>query len=315
MERPPLLREFRLFCRHVSVGAAFSFCAVPRILSRLGVPSRLFQKWQNRVYLRAIEPVLSEYDKPQGEFEPEKSPLLEGDYKIFTYWHQGWDNVPEIVRTCHESLVRNAGAHEIVCLDANNIGDYCRISDVIKTRLAKGEITLPHYKDYLSCEVLREHGGLWIDACVFVTRPIDLVDSHFFSIRYHNRTGAYCDFKYAIALMAMPRGCFLASALSDCLVAYWASYSMALHYIFFADIMDILYKRYSYVRWLLSSNDQYCDDFYDFRFIAGEPCNMEKLENILKRNGFLSLTYRNPIPESVSGKLTYWGELLRRLQK
>jgi len=237
--------------------------------------------------------------------------VIDGDYKIFTLWYQGWDNLPPVIAECHRSLLRNANGHEVVKLDKTNIAQWWDIPREIKMRLDNGEICFSHFKDLLSCYILSVYGGVWVDAGVFVTRPILASGKKFYTTRYHNRKGQYCDFRYSIAVLGFPKGNILASMLYELLLSYWKKYSMAAHYLFFADIMQVLCDEYPIVEEMLNANDEYCDDFYEFRYLASTPCDSnERIAELISRNTFLSLTYRFPIPEFVDGKPTFYKKVI-----
>lgn len=307
MERPNLFEEFKLYVEHISVKAAIDLCLMQRVMGKIHLGEKWAKQARKRFFSSNFSEVLSRYDC----YERNKEQLIDADFKIFTFWYQGWDALPEVIAECHKSLIRNANGHEVVLIDKNNIDEYCDVPDIMKKRLEAKEIAIPHFKDWLSCYILNKYGGLWIDAGVYVTQPIDVSGKSFYSVRYKNRKGAYCDFKYIMALMGLPRGNMLAALMSDILLTYWSKYSAALHYLFFDDIMKELYERVPYIRRLLNSNDLYCDCYYEFRYLAGKVCDEERLQEIVAKNKFLSLTYRFPIPMYVEGKPTYYNRLLQ----
>ncbi|GAB2467066.1 hypothetical protein GCM10027063_04570 [Promicromonospora xylanilytica] len=83
---------------------------------------------------------------------------------IWTYWAQGWDDLPEVVATCHRRL-RELGGSDVVPLDAVGAAELVRIPADIDA------IEMGHAarSDLLRLELLGRFGGTWIDATCFVT--------------------------------------------------------------------------------------------------------------------------------------------------
>lgn len=84
---------------------------------------------------------------------------------IWTYWAQGWDDLPAVVTTCHRRL-RELGGSDVVPLDAVSAAELVRIPADIDA------IEMGHAarSDLLRLELLGRFGGTWIDATCFVTQ-------------------------------------------------------------------------------------------------------------------------------------------------
>jgi tetratricopeptide (TPR) repeat protein len=83
---------------------------------------------------------------------------------IWTYWAQGWDDLPEVVATCQRRLNDLAGP-DVARLDADSAAELARIPADIDA------IEMGHAarSDLLRLELLGRFGGTWIDATCFVT--------------------------------------------------------------------------------------------------------------------------------------------------
>ena len=91
--------------------------------------------------------------------------------KAFSYWHQGITNAPEIVQTCITRLRQLNPAWEINVLDKGSVNDFVPRLEVSEKKLRK--LNLPHRSDLIRTKLLIDHGGVWIDPTVYVTRPFD----------------------------------------------------------------------------------------------------------------------------------------------
>jgi hypothetical protein len=80
--------------------------------------------------------------------------------------------MPPIVQSCFQSLCSHAGNHLVHLITQENISKYVTIPDYILRKVQEGKISFTHFSDILRMCLLYEHGGLWIDATVYVSQPI-----------------------------------------------------------------------------------------------------------------------------------------------
>jgi len=85
--------------------------------------------------------------------------------KIWFLWLQGLVDAPLVVRKCYSSWLRHNPGWEVIFLDENNIGDFIPLPDISVTQQALSDI--------LRINLLARYGGVWVDATVFCTKPLD----------------------------------------------------------------------------------------------------------------------------------------------
>jgi hypothetical protein len=90
---------------------------------------------------------------------------------IWTCWFQGREYAPLLVKTCLKSWERNNPGWELRCLDATSIEQYVPLRQYID--LDRQSLTAASLSDVLRILLLREFGGVWIDATLFCNRPLD----------------------------------------------------------------------------------------------------------------------------------------------
>lgn len=86
---------------------------------------------------------------------------------IHLYWDQGVDEAPELVRRCVVSWRAQNPGWSISLWDRNRASEL-----VIWSSLPAGLKVTP-YSDVLRTEILKTHGGVWADATILCTRPLD----------------------------------------------------------------------------------------------------------------------------------------------
>lgn len=106
---------------------------------------------------------------------------------IFMYWKQGWDNAPDLVKKCLESVKRNANGHPLILLDEKNLHQFIKMPDFIEEKHNCGIIPEANFSDILRICLLHKYGGYWLDATCFLSSPIPKVidNSGFFMFQKH----------------------------------------------------------------------------------------------------------------------------------
>ena len=92
------------------------------------------------------------------------------DKFIWIYWHQGWNNAPEIIKICRESWIKKNTEWKVKSLDNNCINKYIDIK--IKKSILN-TLCIAHQSDIFRLYLLDKYGGVWVDASLFCIEPLD----------------------------------------------------------------------------------------------------------------------------------------------
>ncbi len=92
--------------------------------------------------------------------------------KIWMFWYNGNVDIPPIFRHCLRSIEENAGEKEIILLNRKNMEHYVEIPGYIFDKHQRGYILTSELADILRLSLLKNYGGLWMDATVFLSGPI-----------------------------------------------------------------------------------------------------------------------------------------------
>lgn len=90
---------------------------------------------------------------------------------IWTCWLQGRQNAPRLIKRCLKSWERNNPGWEFRCLDAMTIERYVPLRQYID--LDRQSLTAASLSDIVRIFLLREFGGVWVDATLFCNWPLD----------------------------------------------------------------------------------------------------------------------------------------------
>ena len=85
------------------------------------------------------------------------------------YWHQGWHRAPDLVTRCAATWRAHNAGWDVRLLDAATIAE-----TVTLPRNAKAlALPLPALSDVARICLLQKYGGVWADATLWCTRPLD----------------------------------------------------------------------------------------------------------------------------------------------
>jgi capsular polysaccharide synthesis protein/polysaccharide pyruvyl transferase len=156
---------------------------------------------------------------------------------IWTCWLQGRDRAPRLVQRCLSSWERKNPGWQVRCLDQRLVRRYLDLPDL------RGKvITHASFSDVIRILLLREYGGVWVDATLYCHRPLDqwlesCLAERFFAFRQP-------------AADRLLSSWFLAAGLDDPLVSawcektltYWSQRTRAESYFWFHDLFAELYQ-------------------------------------------------------------------------
>lgn len=135
------------------------------------------REWEAYIYLR---------EKYSNYVELKKSESGSDSGITWLLWLQGWENAPELIQKCRDSVIKYNSDRKIVFLDKKNVENYIEIPDDIKQMYQNGIICAANFSDIIRLELLKNYGGLWLDATVFLSGMLDefITESPLFIYRF-----------------------------------------------------------------------------------------------------------------------------------
>ena len=109
------------------------------------------------------------------EQTPQKEEPIGATSPIWVCWWQGEKKMPDIVKACYSSICRHADNHPVILITEKNFQEYATMPDFIMQRLYKREMTITHFSDLLRMNLLKRHGGIWLDSTILLTKDIDSI--------------------------------------------------------------------------------------------------------------------------------------------
>ena len=244
-----------------------------------------------------------------------------GCRRIWVFWGQGEDQMPVLVRACYKQLISLNG--DVVLVTKENVHDYVDIPAAIYQKVESGKLTWANFSDIVRTTLLAQHGGLWLDATVWITRPFpfdDFKTMPFYSVNgkvpVNNKSVRFwTSFEWnwsSWAMLANEPGSLLFQFVSQMMQAiavkelYWLDYVLQDYLIFYAC------RKFPQI-----GKDMTACDEIEFKnrgklsSLMNSPYKDDEYKRLITTDYIFKLSFRTNWTRSDSqDRLTYYGHLI-----
>jgi hypothetical protein len=166
---------------------------------------------------------------------------------IWCLWFQGWDKPPELVQACAASWRQHNPGWTIHYLTRDTLAPYLPQSAELDAIFAKG-MPPEALSNVVRIELLRQFGGVWVDATCYCLRPLDdwihaATPKGFFAFEHPDR-----DRMLGSWFLAAEPSSHVVDAWQRRTLAYWHGRSERHTYFWFHYLFRELYNDDSVVR-------------------------------------------------------------------
>lgn len=283
----------------------FTF-AVAKLLRKLPFKglSDSFNLFRHKKIKKQLAPVFSEAYETFKKYDKHTVNNV-----IWIFWWQGEDNMPDIVKKCYHSVLKFKGNKEVILITKDNIKQFTDISNNIYKKLDSGVISFTHFSDILRANLLKNNGGLWMDATLYVTKSLDSID---LSTLYYR--GGRSDDTFNISFgrwtgffMGGPSGMDLMSFMDRFYQCYWNYYDELSDYFLIDYALD-----YSWDKDLseFSSLDiKYQNDnpqLFNMQSVLNEKFNEKIWKELTSNTSIFKLSYKKKIVENDKNSVYFY---------
>lgn len=237
---------------------------------------------------------------------------------IWCMWWQGEENCPDIVKLCLASLRKNCPSHKLILITKDNFQQYADIPEHILRKVNDGKITLTHFSDIIRAELLKQHGGLWIDSTIFAACeiPEDIFDAEYFTIKrmaeknpksnsvsYSRWTGFFWGAAQSDSL--------LPSFVSEIFSEYWKNNDSLFDYFFLDYAIAVALDEFPALRESWEHLPVNNTGVFRLTALMNHEWDKREYAELVKSNTFFKLTYKEKFEmRTASGSETFYGHLL-----
>lgn len=189
-----------------------------------------------------------------------KKELANSEKIIWQYWGQGYskEDVPEVVQRCFDSVDKFSNGYTVIRLCDETLCEYIDLPSFVWDKYNNGALGKAHFSDLVRLALLQTYGGIWLDATILLTAPLEnkLICGDYFMYqrdwaqedkKQWRRTYAYYfswhkGFKVRLlnSVIYSKRESKVIGDLFQLLLYFWKTENVVLDYFFF----QILFTQY-----------------------------------------------------------------------
>jgi len=253
----------------------------------------------------------------------EKSEIISGlldtaiPKKIWICWWDGIDAMPPIIKACYNSVLSNKNDFHINVITKYNYKDYLSLPEHIINKVNNGMITITHFSDIIRMYLLYKYGGIWLDASVLVTNPIDMNNKCFFTICGDFKGDNVAKNRWAGNCIGGISNFILFEFIYNLFSEYWKNFNDLIDYFLIDYSIALAYSFIPLVKDTID-NIREEDKFNNAKYMFLQSCLAKELDlvvfnNIIQNTVFHKLSWKEKFPVMTSdNKLTVYGYILKK---
>ena len=229
-------------------------------------------------------------------------------------WLQGEEQMPPIVQRCYQSVRRWVADYEIRLITNDNLTEYVTLPEHIIDKYRRGIISFPHFSDILRIALLGQQGGIWLDATVLLTAPLDkqITEQPIF----YFQPSVLCKLPHAGSnwFLVGQKMHPIWLRLSKLLSAYWKKENKTVDYFLFHLFLYLLVtKNADAVEQIRCMPYIPNVDVHTLQFRLFEPFLPDEWQHITKRSTVHKLTWKFNHSKPLDKQGTYYDYILHHL--
>lgn len=198
---------------------------------------KVLNNWSLRKKHQAIMDYLEKeykyiFEKYKNEKEVEE---LEENLHIWVCWLQGEENAPQLVKNCINSIRKHANNHEVIIITEANYSNYINMPKYIIDKYNQKKISPAHFSDIIRMMLIRDYGGIWLDATVYCKKdiPMSIFKKPVFSCKSkRQKTNYISEFQWASFILGGRKNSLFYRFMVDFYFEYWKKEEVAIDYLF-----------------------------------------------------------------------------------
>ena len=233
---------------------------------------------------------------------------------IWVFWWQGEANAPDIIKRCIASIRRNACGMTVYVIDSENYNEFVTVPSHITQKLTSGIISFTHFSDYYRMALLAAHGGMWIDASLYVKDklPPEIHDMPIYSVK---NPGAditnISNWEWTVGAMAGWKGNTLFCEVEKLLSEYWKTNDRVVDYFLFDYMIRLVVGRCESLQKEMTRIPENNASFMYLQDHLGDPADLYMDKFYEQDTVIYKISWKNVYPQfTTDGKETVYSKWL-----
>ena len=237
---------------------------------------------------------------------------ISSDKNIWTFWWQGQENAPEIIQLCIESMRKYANGHQVIVITQHNYLEYLNLPEYILEKVKCGAISITHLSDIVRMNLLKEYGGLWLDATIFVNKPIEqelFLSLYYTGKQYPRACPCISEYRWTGSLLAGTKDNLFFSYMLDSFYEYWRNEEVLIDYFLIDYFVELAYEKIPGYTEQLNNVPINNTQMYELAGYLNSRFDEQIFSELNKDTSFFKLQHRSKYLKKKGDKLTYYGKL------
>ncbi len=234
--------------------------------------------------------------------------------RIWVLWWEGVEEMPEVVKHCVHSMKQHAAGYEVIVLTKDNYNEYAKLPKHIIDHFENGDIEIVHLADILRVFLLCQHGGIWLDATVFLSDdlPSDYLVRAFFSSNTGNKASEFASKgRWSGYFMAVSHShTVLFDYLREMYTDYWKEHNIILCYFLLDYLLLIAHDDFPPIGKLIDDIPVNNVNVKKLSAELNNPFDQGKWDEIKKDTVVHKLSWKRKLYAQKDGVETFYGKLL-----
>ena len=302
-------------------GVYYEGLAISRkILRKIGKEQLVLEHWHEYIEKHLKKCGSSVLNQAFEKNHTDKPLPIGRDSTIWLCWWDGAENAPELVVSCINSIIKNAGSHPVKIITRDNFKSYADIPSEIIKKWERGYIGAANFADILRCTLLYRYGGIWLDTTIYMSGgfPEELYGRCFYSFKRSHPGDAVkyvAKGRWGSYFLASGQNNPLMGFARDMQYAYWSTAYKIIDYGLIDYCIDLAYRELSMCREMIDGYPPGNPRMHSLYLVLEEPYSEKEFRQMCKNTYLFKLSYKKTFPRMNRGCSTYYNELIIKKDK
>lgn len=248
-----------------------------------------------------VETAIKNYYEANSVLDFENTAPIVQKPKLFQYWHQGFNELPGLVKNCYKSVDFFLGDDfEIIRIELKTLSNFIRLPEHILQARNEEKMTIAHFSDIIRNKLLLEYGGMWLDSSVLLTGKKDI--QYFTSLEnrlmfsrfvFSNPKEHAVQFESWI-MWSRDKGNLVYQIADEVLSQFWSKNENVGNYFLYHIILTNIFLLEKRFKMIFNWNDRiYLGNSLDLgHYLVGEKFDITLLEGIMRKTNIHKLDFK-----------------------
>ncbi|MBV7271527.1 capsular polysaccharide synthesis protein [Clostridium sp. PL3] len=238
--------------------------------------------------------------------------------KIWVFWWQGYDEAPELIRICINSIQKNCGEHEVILISEKNLKKYIDFPQYIYKKLNSEIISFTEFSNIVRIGLLNKYGGLWIDATFYLTESIsnNIFKPEFFTgkLEFDENITSLSAYRWNTALLSGNTSDIIFSFINSFNIHYWEREDYLIDYFLFDYIILLGYNYIPEIKREIDSVPINNLKLFKLNLVLNDKFDNEVYKDIIKDTVFHKLQRRQKLNlKTKKNRETFYGYIAKEI--